>query len=296
MRSLPIAFLAALSLVSTVLAQETRQNIVAEKKPSPSATTAVADIFPFHPIETWSGKRFVFLPRPKSSETVPYDDFHGRLLPEKYAGRVAKVLSVSNAGGRAVIEFEMESDGERLRARSNLNKESIRGIALLDDVENARNHWKGKFVWSKGSMLPSYNPQTDSLLTLQIKKCSALKVIDIVAGWDEEKPVRFEVETTDGRQGFLDLNLSGVNVKNETRALDRFEHHLFAEDPRSKYKWSPATWRAIESSHILTGMTQEQVRLSWGEPEKIVRTAAGEEWTFPTNVLVFKNGLLASTR
>jgi hypothetical protein len=295
-RILPIALLTASSLVTVVLAQETRQNIVAEKKSTPNATSPVADMFPFHPILAWSGKRFIFLPRPKSSETSIYDDFTGRLLPEKYAGRVAKVLSVTDLGGRALVEFEMESDGERLRARSYLNKESIKGIALVDDLENARNHWKGKMVWSKGSMISSYNPQTDLLSTLHIKKCSPLKVIDVVAGWDEEKPVRFELETTDGKRGFIDLNLSGVNVQKETRSLGRFEHHLFWEDPRLKNKWSPAVWRSIENSQILTGMTQEQVRLSWGEPDKITRTAAGEEWTFPAGVLIFKNGTLASTR
>jgi hypothetical protein len=39
-------------------------------------------------------------------------------------------------------------------------------------------------------------------------------------------------------------------------------------------------------------MTEEQVKMSWGEPEKVIRTAAGEVWTYPSSALVFKNRVL----
>jgi hypothetical protein len=39
-------------------------------------------------------------------------------------------------------------------------------------------------------------------------------------------------------------------------------------------------------------MTEEQVKMSWGEPEKVTRTAAGEVWTFSGGSLVFKKGVM----
>ncbi len=115
-------------------------------------------------------------------------------------------------------------------------------------------------------------------------------------GWDEEKPVRFRLETPDGKQGFIDLNLSGTNVRKEVRLLSRFEDHLLAENPRLKHKWSADIWAAIEKGHVYAGMTGEQVKMSWGEPDKVTRTAAGEVWTYPSGSLVFKRGILTGSQ
>jgi hypothetical protein len=86
-------------------------------------------------------------------------------------------------------------------------------------------------------------------------------------------------------------------VSPELRPLARFEEFFLTEDPRLKYKWTPAMWAAIESNRILTGMTAEQVKMSWGAPNKTARTATGEQWTYSSGVLTFnKNGVLTDWR
>jgi hypothetical protein len=282
---------------AVALAQpETRQNITTEKKSEPNPVEAAPTPFPYHPIGSWVGKRFIFLPKPKGSESGTYEDFSRLVTHQKYAGRVARVVSANDSGASAFIEFQMEDDGERLRVFTVANKESVRGMALLDDIENARKQWAGKTVWGKMLMISSYDEQSGAITMTPVKKFGPLKVVDVVPGWDEEKPARFKLETPDGKQGFVDLNLSGTNVQKEVRNLSRFEDHLLPENPKLKYKWKADVWSAIEKGQVYPGMTEEQVKMSWGEPDKITRTAAGEIWTYTSGALVFKKGILSGSQ
>jgi hypothetical protein len=288
--------LVAIFSVVTLAQPETRQNVTPEKKSESKTVEAAPTPFPYHPIGSWVGKRFIFLPKPKGSESGTYEDFSRSVTHQKYAGRVARVVSANDSSASAYIEFEMEDDGERLRVFTVANKESVRGMALLDDIENARKQWAGKTVWGKMLMISSYDEQSGAITMTVVKKFAPLKVIDVVPGWDEEKPARFKLETPDGKQGFVDLNLSGTNVQKEVRYLSRFEDHLLPENPKLKYKWRADVWAAIEKGQVYQGMTEEQVKMSWGEPEKVTRTAAGEVWTYTSGTLVFKKGILSGSQ
>jgi hypothetical protein len=278
------------------LAAEPRQNITPEKKSESTPAEAAPTSFPYHPIGSWVGKRFIFLPKPKGAESGTYEDFSRAVTHQKYTGRIARVVSADDSAASAYIEFEMEDDGERLRVFTVANKESVRGMALADDIENARKQWAGKTLWSKMLMISSYDEQSGAVTMTPVKKFGPLKVVEVAPGWDEEKPVRFKLETPDGKHGFVDLNLSGTNVHKEARHLSRFEDHLLAEDPRLKHKWRAAIWQAPEKGQVYAGMTEEQVTMSWGEPDKITRTAAGEVWTYPSGALVFKKGVMTGSQ
>ena len=282
--------------VGAMAQPDNRQNIAPEKKSESKPVEAAPTLFPYQPIGSWAGKRFIFLPKPKGSESGTYGDFSRSVTYKKYAGRVARVVSASDSGRSAYIEFEMEDDGERLRVFTVADKESVSGMALLDDIENARKQWAGKTLWGKMLMISSYDEQSGALTMTPVRKFGPLKVVDVVPGWDEEKPVRFKLETPDGKQGFVDLNLSGTNVQKEVRHLSRFEDSLMTEDPRLKYKWTAAVWSAIEKGQVYAGMTEEQVKMSWGEPEKVARTAAGAVWTYRAGSLVFRKGVMTGSQ
>jgi hypothetical protein len=292
---LPIC-LTALGLILglTVSAQEpARQSLTTGEAPKKNTATEHATLFPYRPMTTWQGQRFIFLPCPKSLEHITYDDFGGARKRKDYAGRTAKVVSVSDFGGRVHLEFELEDNGEHVRARTLPNKESIKGLLLLEDLEKAREQWKGQTLWYKQALLSTYDEQTDKLGTLSVKKYAPVKVVEINPGWDEEKPLRFVLESK-GQLGFVDVNLSGTNVQREVRHLSRFEDYFLTEDLKQKYKWSASVWQSIENNRVIGGMTMEQVRLSWGEPEKTARTATGEQWTYAAGVLTFKNGVVVN--
>ncbi|MEP7336183.1 MAG: hypothetical protein ABI977_00335, partial [Acidobacteriota bacterium] len=165
-------------------------------------------------------------------------------------------------------------------------------MALFDDIHNASQHWLGKTLWCKEGRLSIYDEQTGAVSFITIKKYSPLKIVDVVAGWNEEKPVRFLLETADGKRGFVDLNLSGTNVFKEVRHLSHFEHCFITEDPRKARKWDPQIWALIENGQIGAGMTAEEIKMSWGEPDKVTRTATGENWMYPAGTLIFKNGVM----
>src|SRR5215470_10351440 len=122
-------------------AAEPQQNMTPEKKAESKPVEAAPTLFPYHPIGSWTGKRFIFLPKPKGSESGTYEDFSRAITHKKYAGRIARVVSADATGASAFIEFEMEDDHERLRVFTVANKESVRVMTLLDDIENARKQW-----------------------------------------------------------------------------------------------------------------------------------------------------------
>jgi hypothetical protein len=292
-----IAFSYLLAPANVFAQPPTPRNIVSGKAGDPAEPAPNAAIlFPFVPITTWEGQRFIFLPGPKAAENGTYDDFSGKIVRKQYQGRVAKVISVSDFSGRVHLEFEMEDTHERLRARTVANKESIKGIALIDDISNARSQWAGKTLWCVLPRLSTYDERNDLVGSITVKRYSPVKVVDVVPGWDEEKPARFLLETSDGKRGFLDLNLSGTNVFKEVRHLFQMEYYFLAEDPRKTYKWPADTWNMIGNSQIFPGMTAQQVKMSWGEPDKITRTAAGESWEYQAGTLIFKKGVLAGRR
>ncbi|NOT61516.1 MAG: hypothetical protein HOP19_14965 [Acidobacteria bacterium] len=279
-------------LTGAALAQQ--QNVLPEAPRKPTVEPVVP-LAPYRPITTWQDQRFIFLSSPKASSDSPYQDFNGKRLRKDYAGRIVKVVNVSDFSGRQHLDLEMEDNGEKLRARTSPNRESLEGLLLLDDLEQARKRWEGQTLWSRQMRLSTYDEANDALGSLAIKRYAALKVVSVTPGWDNAAPLRFTLETTDGKRGFMDVNLSGTNVPPELRQLSRFEDQFLTENPRLKYKWPAATWAVIESNRIVSGMTAEQVKMSWGEPQQTARTATGEVWTYSNGKLVFnKTGVLVS--
>ncbi len=70
--------------------------------------------------------------------------------------------------------------------------------------------------------------------------------------------------------------------------------------PRKQHpKWSERIWKAIEKGSAIIGMTEEQARMSWGEPNDINRTitrnGSSEQWVYgSSSYLYFTNGILDS--
>jgi len=63
-------------------------------------------------------------------------------------------------------------------------------------------------------------------------------------------------------------------------------------------KWPPAVTTAVLARKIAFGMTREQVRLSWGEPEDINRTVTPgrvrEQWVYGEQLVYFVNGVVTA--
>ena len=262
-------------------------------KTTNKADTLSKRAFSFIPISNWVGERFIFLPQDKDLRHYGYMDFH--ISYEKYVGRIAKVISVDKNGYFYKITLKMEDDGAELS--TTIYTEAINCLAPIADIDSARSHWLNKTLWYKSREISQYNEKDEKELSVKIKKYSAVKVIDIVAGWYNHKPVRFIVQSPNGDEGYVDINLSGTNVTEILRDGSSFEGDFFTKDPREMHKWSRKIWNAIEEEKVFIGMTPDQAKLSWGLPKNINRTHTGsgisEQWVFSSgSYLYFENGIL----
>ena len=190
----------------------------------------------FRPIRSWLGERFVFLPKHKTLQKFGYRSFHiGDDLYRspnygEYVGRIARVVSVHEWCDHWDIEFKMEDNGERLSAVA--GGVGIDGIAPIADIERARGEWLGKSVWYKKAWFERYDEDTGALRPVYLRKNARVKVVDIVAGWSHDKPVRFKLRTTDGKKGHTDIAWSGTNSCDYARAhADTFETSFFVRNP-----------------------------------------------------------------
>jgi hypothetical protein len=134
---------------------------------------------------------------------------------------------------------------------------------------------------------------------VKIKKYSAMKVIDIVAGWHGAAPIRFILQTSEGSTGFVDINPSGTNSPIDAMVAVSFNRHFLTEDPKVTFSGSPTVWAAIEDGKLFVGMTAEQARLSWGAPKDVNTTvhegAKDEQWVYPSGSYIYlENGVVTA--
>ena len=235
-KPLSLSLLILLYLAGSGLAQSPciQEVAIGEQKVGPDDSNTSCSSF--RPIRSWLGERFVFLPKHKTLQKFGYRNFHIGddlyKLPEynEYVGRTAKVVSVREWCDHWDVEFEMEDNGERISAVAGVG--GIDGIAPIADIESARAQWLGKTVWYKKAWLERYDEDTGAVRPVYLKKNARVKVVDIVAGWSHDEPVRFKLRTTDGRQGHTDIAWSGTNSCDYIRAhADTFETCFFADNP-----------------------------------------------------------------
>lgn len=259
------------------------------------------DPLSFRPIEKWVGEKFIFLPKTKSLQEYGYQDFRpgqGRFNSPTYeecVGRIGTIVKVTNTYSEK-ITLQMDDNGQTYTASGD---DSVGGIAPVADIDYARNKWLGKNLWYENKQIVTYNEATENYGSIKHKRYSPVKVVDIVAGWDSDAPVRFILKTSSGEEGFADVNLSGTNVPCILRHYRRFEEYFFSDDPKKIYNWPSAVWSAIEEEKVFVGMTAEQARMSLGKPKKINKTTTGivrtEQWVYGSgNYLYFDNGVLTS--
>ena len=279
-------FLIACTLITTELGGVQQTGVVcAEEAGEFSSVESL-------PLQSWLGERFVFLDR-RSSDLSPncrnscIREFERH--PSRYAGRIALVTRVQPKGEeRWEIQFEFEDNGERLASRN--ASRFIVGIALLSDIEHARQRWFGDTVWLKQRYLNTYDAATDTTNRILVGKYTPVEIEDVTTGWYNLVPVRFVLRAEDGRMGFLDLNVSGTNTM--WPGDSRFDDHFIECNPQRQRDWPGEVWDAIGLGEIFIGMTVEQVDESWGRPKgtnvTITEQTRRDQWIY--------DGLVTPTR
>jgi hypothetical protein len=255
------------------------------------------DPLSFRPIEKWVGEKFIFLPKPKSLQEFGYSAFSGgkerfdHPTYEECVGRIGTIIKVTDSYSER-IKIQMDDNGQ---IYTGWGSESIADIAPVADIDYTRAKWLGKTLWYAGKEILTYNKNTEELGSIKLRKYLAVRVVDVIAGWSSDTPIRFILQTASGEEGFVGVHLSGTNVPLILRGFGRFEDFLLIENPRVTHKWSEKVWNAIDEEKVFIGMTAEQARMSWGKPKEINKTITGnvkhEQWVYGSgSYLYLDNG------
>lgn len=109
---------------------------------------------------------------------------------------------------------------------------------------------------------------------------------------------RQDVAKAEDRQLIYEL-LGHARFVNKIYAKDKTNEEyaiIYSELNRRHPKWD---WEAIKSKQIAVGMTEEEVLLAWGRPDKINRASYGDQWVYrrgdvDAQYLYFKESIVTS--
>ncbi len=111
----------------------------------------------------------------------------------------------------------------------------IKDMALVADIENARALYVGKTLWTEETVHTcpedGYIERTGEAELDTPLGFFPVKIMDVVAGWDVEKPVRFVVQLPSGEEGYIDVQMSDTNISESLRYKTRFEEVFHPEYP-----------------------------------------------------------------
>ena len=193
--------------------------------------------FPTRPVIKWVGERLVFLPIETCQEygymsVFSTKDKSVNYLPyREYVGRTAKVTKVEPCAYD--LELVLEDTGEKVYGTVSYGV--IKDMALVADIENARALYVGKTLWTEETVHTctedGYIERTGEEELNTPLGFFPVKVINVVAGWDAEKPVRFVVQLPSGKEGYIDVQMSDTNISESLTYKTRFEDVFHLEYP-----------------------------------------------------------------
>lgn len=254
------------------------------------------------PVKSWVGEKFIFMPMhklytkegyivlPESGvgiEYIPYD---------RYKGKIFTVLSIEETEGYSSnyhIAIRLDETGEKFILPTMFG--NIRGIALKRDIDYARNKYLRETLWLRNREASSYDVETDKTEFFKVKNLQPVTVKNILLSDTENWPLRFILENSEGHTFIKVAKMSGTNSGRTSRNTYKFKDVFFIDNPRETFDWSEKVFQAIEDGNLMTGMTKEQVRVSWGNPLEINRTVSNgkvlEQWVYGGRRYLYFDGM-----
>lgn len=172
----------------------------------------------------------------------------------------------------------------------------LEGIAPVEDLVKARQQFLGKTIYPTKRSLELVNPQPAGMKpkSMTIRIASAVTVTDVQAGIQSREPI-WLIVSANGQQALLPIAYSWTNQPvNSWEQSSPWQTLLFMDNPRVSFGWSNDLWAKIESGTVEEGMTKDQVRLSWGPPNRVDQSDDGTVWVYGTKVLTFTDNELTS--
>ncbi len=262
--------------------------------------------------DQWVGQTFVFLAMPANKQKEGYEIYPEKMAQRGFAGDPAADLPYANYFSKQVvitdairitdtpydyvIHMKVKSTGEKLVSRT--FRGQLEGLGYLADREKARKQFVGKTIYSLHPALENIVQDTGSYLKEMplLPIGTPMEVIDVWDGMQSSLPV-WLVARVNGSKVAIPMAYSWTNLpRNVWNGLPPWQDTFSLEDPRKKIGDSPELWNLIQSRNIKPGMTQYEVRISWGAPNRIETvTVDGLEetvWTYGDQRLRFSGDRL----
>src|SRR5690625_1978912 len=177
-----------------------------------------------YPVVCWDGEAVVFLPAERGSVSRRED-----LEFARRAGSIVDIVSVEVRDGRYRIVLRDRADGRELSRNVGSDDTTLRGTALVRDIEAARELYLGDTLHVRRTSLNTYDPSVHRLRSFEVEFDARVSIQDIVVGWDTDRPLRVVVRTEDGEEGFVDVAWRQKNNRGEAVGPGVFENS-FAKD------------------------------------------------------------------
>jgi hypothetical protein len=316
-RSFAVTAFCALTIVS--MTWYSHSLTPAKKMPSTSGVSSAGfDSSHAVTVQQWLGKKFIVLDKPKLFRKFGYElyltkdlstavkhidtsmetDKH-HLRYDKYCGTTMKVFAVEPIAGEWLISFSPDGSGPPVYAKT--HKGAIEGIACAEDLDKASAQWIGRTVYSRRRFIDTYDSVGGTFGTIKVNIQDRLKVTAVRWGTTPlpPKPLWLCVTTNDKDAGIIPITQTWTNVMaDKINGASPWEEDIFEKNPLEIYSWDSSTWSAINNHTIVSGMSKEQVRVSWGQPHRVMMDTTSkrcaEQWMYGNQFLCFDHDTVSS--
>ena len=226
-----------------------------------------------------------------------------KLLHKDYAGKIIKIIKIEEKKGLVFpdtyITFQVEGTDEQISLKTTFPREyqkaeldksitknqiyTLPYLIYLADIDSFKENYLSKPFYTK--------------FISHERQYQLVKITKVGAG-DAHAPIRIVFENAKGEQDYRDVCTCGNNVPNGFIDLNYFENFFTQEDPRKDFKGNEEMWDLITQGQIKIGMTEAELKLSWGKPKKINSTVvsgrASKQFVYYTHYVYVDNGIVTS--
>ncbi len=266
-----------------------RDTMASRNAAAPAAARHPRDSALFVPAAQWTGRKFHVLSKQKMFRQFGYELYLSKNLAaatgpldtsietakhhvrcDKFAGTTLVAASVEPAGDEFLVSFTHAKTGRTVFGKT--HKGAIEGLACESDLDSAAKRWTGATVYSRRGFINTGDSSAGSYGKIAVKIQDRLKVTAVVWGLTPlpPKPLWLQVETAAKEKGFIPVAVSWTNTMTD-KILPQapWNDEIFESNPADLYKWDSLTWSAVNRHTIVSGMTKEQVTVSWGPPHSV---------------------------
>ena len=262
------------------------------------------------PVSQWVGQEFITLNLPNDRRDQGYDIYVGNFsaadLRSDSVGKLPRLPYLNHYAKRVVVTgvesvrwenenyfiVSMTEKDTNLQLTARTYSGQIDGLVPAADLEKTRRDFVGKTIYAKQEYLVDHpNPAT-----VLVPFGQPMAVTDVWVGYETYEPILLVVEYNN-KKAVLPIAYSWTNQSSGNwTSADAWQKNFFVEDPRKVTGKNTEIWANIASSRVETGMSREEVRLSWGTPP-LTDTAREdgvyyEIWTYGNNKLYFTGNVL----